>query len=147
MFIGDASGSRTCAAAPCRIYVVRAPYTGAPLATIPLGKNLPSALALDRRGRLFVGFHHGALTGRISVYLPPFRTGQQAAFMLNAGDDVMGLAFDPAQNLYAQLFSTGGVVRFNGPVAGPIAAPSRLLGCPAGATCRPKNWAGLAFGP
>ncbi len=147
MFIGDASGSRTCAAAPCRIYVLRAPYTEAPVATIPLGKNMASALAVDRRGRLFAGFQHGALRGRIGVYLPPFRSGQQAAFMLSAGDGVMALAFDPAQNLYAQLFSTGGVARFNAPIAGSSSAPSARLGCPHAVTCRNKNWAGLAFGP
>ncbi len=147
MFIGDAGGSRRCAAAPCRVYVLRAPYTGATVATIPLGKSAPTALAIDRRGRLFVGFETGEFKGRIKVFVPPFVTAQKAAFTLNAGDGVMGLAFDPAQNLYAQLFQTGGVARFNGPIAASTAAPSMRLGCPRGATCRNKNWAGLSFGP
>jgi len=147
MFIGDAGGSRTCAATPCRVYVVRPPYTGAPAAVIPLGSNTPTALAVDRRGRLFVGFGYGKLNRPIQVYVPPFRSGQKPAFTLNAGDAVMALAFDPAQNLYAQLFNTGGVVRFNAPIAGSASAPSVRLGCPRGATCRKKNWAGLSFGP
>jgi hypothetical protein len=147
MFIGDAGGSRSCSATPCRVYVVRAPYTGAAVATIQLGNSAPTALAIDRRGRLYVGFENGDFKGRIKVYLPPFVTGQTAAFTLNAGDAVTSLAFDPAQNLYAQLLHTGGVVLFNGPIAGSLAAPSRRLGCPRGVTCRNKNWAGLSFGP
>ncbi len=146
MFIGDEGGSRTCAAAPCRVFVVRAPYTGPAVATITLGNSVPAALAVDRRGRLFVGIENGGLKGRIEVYAPPFVIGQKPTFTLNAGDGVMALAFDPAQNLYAQLFSTGGVVRFNGPIARSMSAPSRSLGCP-GARCRNKNWAGLSFGP
>ncbi len=117
------------------------------MATIPLGNSTPAALAVDTRGRLFVGIENGDLKGRIKIYAPPFVTGQTAAYTLNAGDGVMSLAFDPAQNLYAQLFSTGGVVAFNGPIAGSMAAPSVRLGCPRGVMCRKKNWAGLAFGP
>lgn len=147
MFVGDEGGAGKCAAAPCRVYVIRAPYTGAAVAMIPLGNSVPAALAVDRSGRLFVGIENGALAGRISIYVPPFVTGQRAAFTLNAGDGVMALAFDPAQNLYAQLFSTGGVVEFNGPISTSMAAPSVRLGCPRGVTCRKKNWAGLAFGP
>jgi hypothetical protein len=147
MFIADAGGSRTCTAAPCRIYVVRSPYTGAPVATIPLGKSSSTALAVDRRGRLFAGVGYGKFKGLIRVYAPPFVSGQKPAFSLDAGDAVMALAFDPAQNLYAQLFSTGGVVRFNGPIAGSMRVPSMHLGCPGATPCRKKNWAGLAFGP
>jgi hypothetical protein len=147
MFIGDEGGSRACAATPCRVLVLRAPYTGAAVATIPLGNSTPAALAVDRRGRLFVGIENGSSKGRIIVYAPPFVTGQQAAFTLNAGDGVMSLAFDPAQNLYAQLFSTGAVVMFHAPIARSMAAPSVRLGCPRGVMCRKKNWAGLAFGP
>lgn len=147
MFIGDAGGSRTCALAPCRIYVLRAPYTGAPAASIPLGKSVATALAVDRRGRLFAGIGYGKSTGAIRVYAPPFSGGEKPAFKINAWDGVMAMAFDPAQNLYAQLFSTGGVVRFNVPIARSMRAPSIRLGCPSGATCRKKNWAGLAFGP
>jgi hypothetical protein len=147
MFVGDEGGSRTCAAIPCRVLVFRAPYTGAAVATIPLGNNTPAALAVDARGRLFVGIENGSSEGRIKVYAPPFVTGQKPAFTLNAGDGVMSLAFDPAQNLFVQLFSTGGVAAFNGPIAGSMAAPSVRLGCPRSVTCRKKNWAGLAFGP
>ncbi len=147
MFIGDAGGTRTCAAAPCRIYVIPYPYTSAPMATIPLEKSVSTALAVDRRGRLFAGIGYGKFKGSIRVYAPPFATGQKPAFTLDAGDGVMALAFDPAQNLYAQLFSTGGVVRFNGPITRSLAAPSMRLGCPRAVTCRKKNWAGLAFGP
>jgi hypothetical protein len=147
MFIGDAGGSRSCSATPCHVYVVPAPYTGAAVATINLGNSTPTALAVDLRGRLYVGFEKGALKGLIKIYLPPFATGQTAAVTLNAGDAVMSLAFDLKQNLYAQLHSTGGVVRFDGPISRSMAKPSVVLGCPSGATCRNKNWAGLAFGP
>jgi hypothetical protein len=147
MFVADAGGSRTCAAAPCRIYVIRFPYTGDPVATIPLGKSSSTALAVDRRGRLFAGIGYGKFKGAIRVFAPPFVSAQKPAFSLNAGNAVMALAFDPAQNLYAQLFTTGGVVRFNGPIAGPMKAPTMRLGCPNAAPCRNKNWAGLAFGP
>jgi hypothetical protein len=147
MFIGDAGGSRTCSATRCHVYVVRAPYTGAAVATITLGNSTPAAIAIDRRGRLFVGIENGDSKGRVKVYVPPFVTGETAAFTLNAGDGVMSLAFDPAQNLYAQLFHTGGVALFKGPIARSVAAPSVLLGCPRGAACRNKNWAGLSFGP
>ncbi len=147
MFIGDTGGSRTCSATPCRVYVVPAPYTGAAVATITLGNSTPAALAIDQRGRLFVGFENGDFKGRVKVYLPPFVTGETAAFTLNAGDPVTSLAFDSAQNLYAQLLHTGGVVLFTGPIARSIATPSMRLGCPRGATCRNKNWAGLSFGP
>jgi|GEM_PF-6869725 len=147
MFIGDASGSRTCAAAPCRIFVVRSPYTGAPVATIPLKKSSSTALAVDRRGRLFTGIGYGKFKGSIRVFVPPFVSGEKPAFSLDAGDAVMALAFDPAQNLYVQLLHTGGVVVFNGPIARSMAAPSRRIGCPRGAACKNKNWAGLAFGP
>jgi sugar lactone lactonase YvrE len=147
MFVGDAGGSRTCAATPCRVYVVPAPYTGAADATIMLGKSTPASLAIDQHGRLFVGTQSGEHTGRVNVYVPPFATGQKAAFTLDAGDRVTSLAFDPAQNLYAQLQHTGGVAVFNGPIARSMGRPSMLLGCPSGVTCRNKNWAGLAFGP
>lgn len=147
MFIGDAGGSRSCAATPCRVYVIRDPYTGAAVARIDLGKSTPTALAVDERGRLYVGFEKGALAGRINVYLPPFFSGQTAAFALNAGDGVMALAFDSKHNLYAQLYGTGGVVRFDSPVAAPASRPSASFGCPSGARCIHKNWAGLAFGP
>lgn len=147
MFVADAGGSRTCAAAPCRIYVIRSPYAGAPIATISLGKSAATALAVDRRGRLFAGIGYGSFKGAIRIFVPPFRNAQKPAFSLNAGDAVMALAFDPAQNLYAQLFSTGGVVSFTSPIAGPMKAPTVHLGCPSGAPCRKKNWAGLSFGP
>lgn len=147
MFIGDAGGSRTCSATPCRVYIVRAPYTGAAVATIALGNSTPPALAVDRQGRLFVGIQDGDFKDRVKVYLPPFVTGQKAAFTLNAGDGVTSLAFDPAQNLYVQLLHTGGVAIFNGPIVRSSAAPSKRLGCPMGVRCQPKNWAGLSFGP
>ena len=147
MFVADAGGSRTCAAAQCRIYVIRAPYTRSPVATIPLGKSSSTALAVDRRGRLFAGIGYGTFKGVIRVFVPPFVSSQRPAFSLNAGDAVMAVTFDPAQNLYAQLFSTGGVVRFNSPISQSMRAPSMRLGCPGGATCRSKNWAGLSFGP
>lgn len=146
MFIADAGGARSCAATLCYVDVVPAPYTGAPVARIALGKNAPTALAVDQRSRLYVGFEHGALKGQIGVYLPPFFAGQTAAFTLHAGDAPMSLAFDSAQNLYAQLYSTGGVVRFDGPVTAP-ARPTTKFGCPMSARCVRKNWAGLAFGP
>lgn len=147
MFIGDAGGNRICKATRCRVLVVHAPYTSAATAQIALGNSAPTALAVDQRGRLYAGFEKGALKGRINVYLPPFAARQKAALSLNAGDGVMSLAFDSKQNLYAQLYSTGGVVRFDGPISRSMAKPSAAFGCPAGARCRLKNWAGLAFGP
>jgi hypothetical protein len=129
------------------VFVVPAPYTGAAVATIDLGNSAPTALTVDQAGRLFVGFENGDLKGRIAIYLPPFFSGQTAAFIQNAGDGVMALAFDPAQNLYAQLASTGGVVVFKGPIARSMGASSASFDCPDGVTCRKKNWAGLAFGP
>lgn len=147
MFIGDAGGNRTCKAARCRVLVVRAPYTGAPIAQIAVANSTPSAMAVDPKGRLFVGFDNGAFQGLIKVYAPPFGKDKGAAYTLNAGDAIKSLAFDSAQNLYAQLYSTGGVVRFNGPISRSMAKPSAVFGCPSGATCRLKNWAGLSFGP
>jgi hypothetical protein len=147
MFIGDAGGSRSCATTSCHVYVVPAPYTGAAIATFTLGNSPPTALAVDQLGRLFVGFDIGDFTGLVKVYLPPFVNEQPASYTLTVGNPVEYLAFDSAQNLYAQLYNTGGVVIFNGPVMGSMAAPSLVLGCPPGTTCTVKNWAGLAFGP
>ncbi len=147
MFIGDAGGSRTCATTSCHVYVVPAPYTGAAVATFMLGNSAPTAMAVDQLGRLFVGFDNGDFKGLVKIYLPPFVTGETVAYTLNAGDAVESLAFDSAQNLYAQLYHTGGVVFFNGPIVKSTAAPTMVLGCLPGTTCTVKNWAGLAFGP
>jgi hypothetical protein len=147
MFIGDLGGSKTCAATPCHLYVVPAPYTGVATATFTYGTSSPACIAVDRLGRLFVGFDNGPFKGLIKVYLPPFVTDEEAAYTLTVGNPIESLAFDSGQNLYAQLFDTGGVVVFNGPILGSIAVPSAVLGCPAGAICGAKNWAGLGFGP
>jgi hypothetical protein len=72
---------------------------------------------------------------------------EPASYTLTVGSPVEYLAFDSAQNLYAQLYDTGGVVMFDGPIVGSIATPSLIIGCPPGTMCTPKNWAGLAFGP
>ncbi len=60
MFVGDVGGSSACAKTSCRIDVVRAPYTGAPVVTLALGDSTPAALAVDEMGRLFVGFESGS---------------------------------------------------------------------------------------
>jgi hypothetical protein len=146
MFVGDAGGNRICEATPCRVLVVPAPYTGTAVATVALGNSSPAAMAIDRAGRLFVGFDNGDFEGLIKVFTPPFVTGETAAYTLDAGDAIKSLAFDSGQNLYAQ-FHTGGVVTFNGPISASVTTPSAALGCPSGATCTIKNWAGLSFGP
>lgn len=147
MFVGDLGGERTCAQTECRVYVIPAPYTGKPSAVLALGKRPPYALAVDRLGRLFVGVDESDTEGSIEVYLPPFSTGERAAYTLNAGDRVRSLAFDPHGNLFAQRFEGGSVVEFDAPIDRSAAAPSRVLGCPKGIVCSGKNWAGLAFGP
>jgi hypothetical protein len=148
MFVGDVGGSSACAKTSCRVDVVRAPYTGAPVVTLALGDSTPAALAVDEMGRLFVGFESGSSKGLIKVYVPPFATGESAAYTLDAGGPINSLAFDSNQNLYAQLHDTGGVVVFDGPISGSASTPSASLGCPHGvAKCELKNWAGLAFGP
>jgi hypothetical protein len=146
MFIGDLGGSKSCTKT-CYLYVVRAPYTGAAVATFAFGTSTPTAIAVDRLGRLFVGFDKGAFSGLIKVYLPPFVTGESAAYRLTVGNPIENMAFDSEQNLYVQRYDTGGVAVFNGPIMRSIAAPSAALGCPSGATCGVKNWAGLGFGP
>jgi hypothetical protein len=137
MFIGDNSSGQ--------VLVVPAPYTGVPIATLTDPGGDAAALAVDQLGRLFVG---DASNGKIYVFLPPFATGNLPAFTLVAGGNVVNLAFDPAQNLYAQLSSgapgDGHVVVFNGPILGSTGAPSANLGCPSG-SC--GVWGGLAFGP
>jgi hypothetical protein len=68
MFIGDGGGSKSCATTACHVYVVRAPYTGAAVATFTLGNSVPAAMAVDQLGRLFVGFDTGDFNGLIKVY-------------------------------------------------------------------------------
>lgn len=147
MFIGDLGGGNACAVTRCQVFVVPAPYTGAASATFTLDST-PTSIAIDRFGRLFVAFDTGPLIGVINVYLPPFTNDQTPAFALNGGGPIEQLAFDAAGNLYAQLYLTGGVVLFDGPITGPMTAPSRSLGCPSSAaSCGFKNWAGIGFGP
>jgi hypothetical protein len=147
MFIGDLGGSKSCTATACHVYVVPAPYTGAAIATFTYANSTPTTIAVDQLGRLFVGFDSGDFGGLIKVYVPPYVTGQTAAFTLNPGGAIESLAFDSAQNLYAQLYDTGGVVVFNAPILGLTAEPSAVLGCLSGFPCAVKNWAGLGFGP
>jgi hypothetical protein len=153
MFIGDVGGNLgpgDChiAAPLCHVYIVPAPYTGAPIATFTFGSSTPVAIAVDQLGRLFVGFESGGFGGLIKVYLPPFATGNSAAYTLTVGSPIWNLAFDSGQNLYAQL-DNGTVVVFNGPILGSITAPSAVLGCPttAGICPAPGDFGGLAVGP
>jgi hypothetical protein len=135
MFVGYRGGDVV------RVYP--APYTGVPIAT--LDTTLPRAIAVDLFGRLFAA---DSSTGVINVFVPPYATGNTPVFSLSAGAGVDALAFDSAQNLYAQL-GGGGVVVFSGPILGPKAAPSAVLGCPTGSgLCTGANkWAGIAIGP
>lgn len=150
MFISDRRNGAS-ATSSRHVYVVPAPYTGVPTAdlTVSTGadSNRPFALAVDLQGRLFVGYSAGTKLGTIDVFVPPYATGNSPAFSLVASpgavDGVFALAFDPAQNLYAQL-GPGQVVVFNGPVLGAAAGPSANLGCPSGAC---NIWGGIAFGP
>jgi hypothetical protein len=148
MFIGDIGGSTTCEGTPCRVFVVPAPYTGGARATLEFGDSSPAALAVDQLGRLFVGFGSGSLENVIKVYAPPFVNGETAEYTLTVGSPVKSLAFDSSRNLYAQLYRSGGVDVFYGPISSSRSAPAVVLGCPQGATsCGDTNWAGLAFGP
>lgn len=152
MFIGDVGGNLgggDCSVSSplCHVYVVPAPYTGVPTATFTFTTSTPVAIAVDQLGRLFVGFESGSFGGLIKVYLPPFATGNSAAYTLSVGSPIWNLAFDSGQNLYAQL-GNGTVVVFNGPILG-SSAPSAVLGCPTTAGICPSggDFAGLGFGP
>jgi hypothetical protein len=147
MFIGDMGGAKRCGLVACRLFVVPAPYTGSASATFTFANSTPTAIAIDPRGRLFVAFDAGDLAGKIAVYLPPFRSDQIPAFEIDPGGAVESLAFDSGQNLYGQLYATGGIVVFNGPISGRMDAPSKILGCLSGFPCVVKNWSGIAFGP
>lgn len=147
MFVGDAgSPSPPCNGGPnfCHIYVVPAPYTGVPTATFTFGTSIPEAIAVDQLGRLFVGFSAGSFSGLIKVYLPPYATGNTAAYTLTVGAPVEGLAFDASQNLYAQKSDSSTAV-FSGPILGSIAAPSFTMPCPV--ACGSGQFGGITFGP
>ncbi|MFY9720468.1 MAG: hypothetical protein WAK16_12585 [Candidatus Cybelea sp.] len=148
MFVTDLGGDLTCAKAACGVHVIPKPYAGKAIATLTFAREQPFAVAVDRRGRLFVGLDKSADKGEINVYLPPFTSHESPAFSLDASGHARALAFDPEGNLYAQLYETGGVVEFAGPIDGSRSAATLVVGCPQGSfKCARSNWAGLAFGP
>lgn len=146
MFVTDLGGGRACAKTSCRIDVLDAPYTGKPAATMTFPHAQPFVVAVDESGRLFAGVDRGrASDATIDVYQPPFASSERPAFALHPGGPVRALAFDHRGNLFAQLLDSG-VVEFVAPISGTRFAPSAILGCPKGLTCK-HGWAGLAFGP
>lgn len=147
MFVTDLGGNYKCEVTACHVFVIPAPYTGGAIATLTFAHQQPFAVAVDSAGRLFVGIDTSETTATINVYKPPFVSGEEPAFALDPGGPVRTLAFDPHGNLFSQRLATGGVIEFAAPIDGPRSAPDASLGCPAGVTCVPRNWAGLAFGP
>jgi hypothetical protein len=110
------------------------PYTGAPIATISNGVNLPRGLAFDASGDLFVANYNN---NTVTEYAPPY-TGAPIATISNSLSSPYGLAFDASGDLFVANNTNSNVTEYAPPYTGaPIATISNGVGHPAF----------LAFGP
>jgi hypothetical protein len=98
---------------PGNVLVFAPPYTGSPIATVPV--TAPESIAIDSNDQLLVG---DSATGAVYGYPAPYTTSTPQKITLASGADPTSLGIDASGNLYVVDLNKANVSRYAPPYFG-----------------------------